>query len=350
MNSAEVNPAKAVDIIKSLENSISTLKWDFYVGDIYSANNREVLDSVSVLVDIQTKRYYIDRKIVSKKRKSIFSFNGREYVSFSGMLEGEKTATSLLDLGKISTEANDMPSSETLKNNWSIVGIGNGVPGLFAPFFADDDVPTFFSLFMKRWIKGKKVISVSDNRQGVMDIKIFTKFFDIPYVMYISYDITKKGIITYVKASPVKDKTHAEQLTFGEGKVFFEMSVLTKKNDQGQDVPETIKFHQPDSKINNTLTYANFIINPPIDSKSFVIDFPDGTYVDDQIQKMYYKIGDLIDEDKAISDFMLLHNLTGDVPRPQHRYGIAFRYILIGTGIVLIVIAIYLRFFRKRDK
>jgi hypothetical protein len=343
----EIDPIKTIPIMKSLESGISTMSWDFFSGDLEVDGQRGKLDNSSVLIDIRTMQYLIAREIVANNRKTVFSYNGQSYMSYMGSLSGEVSKShNYVPMGMTSNNANDIPSSLILEKNWSTVGVFNGVPGLFLPLFSKQDSPDFFSSFMNRWIKEKKIVSVVDNGNGAWNIIVRTEIFDIPYIMYISYNVTQRGIITYIKTSPIDSNIDVNTLSFGDGKVFFELSVDTVQNHQGDWVPHKITFVQPDSKIKSIMSYKNFSINPVARSDMFSLVFPDGTYVDDKIRKMYYKVGDLIDEDKAISDFMTRHNLTGNVPH-KPTYGNIVRIILITIGGLMILASIILYINKK---
>jgi hypothetical protein len=141
----EIDPIKAVSMMKSLESSVSTMSWSFFVGDINADGQHGRLDSSTVLVDVQTMHYRIGRKIVTSNRKTAFSYDGQSYMSYMGSLSDEVgNHHRHVSLGIISKNADDIPSSQILENNWSTVGIFNGIPCLFVPLFSKQDSPAFF--------------------------------------------------------------------------------------------------------------------------------------------------------------------------------------------------------------
>jgi hypothetical protein len=88
------------------------------------------------------------------------------------------------------------------------------------------------------------------------------------------------------------------------------------------------------------VVFSSVEINPPIEKNMFNVSFPNGTFVEDFVVKKVYKVGDPVDEDKAIDDFIQRYGFTGDITLPQQRMT-PLRYFLMGVGIAMVLFALY---------
>ena len=100
----------------------------------------------------------------------------------------------------------------------------------------------------------------------------------------------------------------------------------------------------PLDKIMTYTTFCTVELNPPVEQTMFRVSFPDGTFVDDHVAKMLYKVGDPVDEDQAVYEFMLRHGFTGvtGVIALLKRQMALWQYILMGVGIIMILAALYM--------
>lgn len=102
------------------------------------------------------------------------------------------------------------------------------------------------------------------------------------------------------------------------------------------------------------LTLTDVRVNPPLDAKAFILEFPTGTYVDDHIaNKSYTVTGGAIDEQAAVKEFITRHKLQA---RPRRAAWFSWSRLAIlmslfaavgavfawrrGLGVVLMVIAL----------
>jgi hypothetical protein len=364
--SQEIPFNKAITVIQSAENSLKSAEWKCKVNfkvripsdaDIVNIDESLLVDSqqyadYSVLYDIQRQTYLVEGESrlpwyegSHPQLSSIFgfSYDGKNYSSWQRTKGGDSLPDNKeFTEGQISMDMNQVQNVARFHStNGGLVGFGTGFPGQLTIQDENFYGPLRLSAILTEWNSKGFPISIKElsSDKWLIEAKIVLPT-TAERIIRIHL-LPQHGIITYFsRVSQFRGKEHEE----------LRIEITVKENEDRQVVPHTVRFIHPLDRLMDITTFSSVKFNPSIKQENFQLSFPDGTIVEDFIAKKYYKVGDMIDEDQAISDFMLLNNLTGDVPRPQHRYGIAFRYILIGTGIVLIVIAIYLRFFRKRDK
>gem|GEM_PF-5984779 len=56
--------------------------------------------------------------------------------------------------------------------------------------------------------------------------------------------------------------------------------------------------------------------------------------------KIFYRVGDPVDIDRAVDDFIQRHGFTGDITLPKRQLAL-WQYICMGIGIIMILIALY---------
>ena len=94
------------------------------------------------------------------------------------------------------------------------------------------------------------------------------------------------------------------------------------------------------------ITFPSYEINPPVEKEMFSLVFPEGTYVDDYVEKMYYRAGDVVNKDQATSEFMTRQGLTGVDSAKRDVFVI--RLVLIGLGTAMILFALWRAVRRRR--
>ena len=368
----EIQYEDALGVVKSCEKGICAFKWKIRmqittlppVGERNSNNTQNFAKtsaSANVFLDCLTKRFKVDQKkqsyavmrdnsVMPYLHESSLAYDGTTYSAWRRDTP-QKQGTAFHDgsKGEIAGNLDDFHIIRQFLDEGGLakVGFRTGIPCFFRHSLITSDT-RFFSEFLSEWKKEEKLIALF--RQDDGDIVIYARAYPEPlshYVAKVVYSPKKNGIITEYSTllSYSKEK--------GEGMLDSRLLTQCKQNQDGTWVPSTaVSFSVPlagQNGYNSEVYYEEFEYLPKIPVKEFQVTFPDGTTVEDHVAKKFYKVGDLLDEDKAIDEFILRHGLTGNVP-PQVRRGNVIRYILMGTGIIMIVIALYQMIQQKRRK
>lgn len=351
----------ALQIIKSCEKNISVLKWktksqivsvsNFIETDPKKPSQKQLKMDAEVLFDLKTKYFKVhlrggqigilkDGSEIEYVRETSVAYNGTSYTAWKK--DTPQIVNKSLYQGCSGEISNNLDESGILNHfliseEFTMVGLRTGVPCLFQPFLIESDIK-LFSEYLSEWENTKKIINIFRQEDG--SIIIYAKIHSEPmshYVTKVIYSPEKNGIIT--EYTTLLSYSREE----GDGKIYAQFITECMQNNNGVWVPSRISLDLPfwgKNGIKNELLYDEFECLPKVLKNEFQVTFPDGTEVEDYIAKKFYKVGDSIDEDSAIDEFMQRHGLTGNVPA-QIKRGNVLRYVVMGTGLLLIAIAAY---------
>lgn len=352
--STEVTLEKAFDIVRSLEKETKILYWNSSVEQKFYGHNLKVTVQSKYVIEAffdPSRKLYNVTYVISPPRNDTkrilglttqLAYDGKQYT----FLDHNRKE------GCITKDRSDCPSSHLFSGlYYAQEGLCLGLPNIMAYKTTsrnNDSKVDLLSTFFHGWKNTTNQYEIKDD--GVLSIFAHIKLLDTtdcPVIVALDYNTMKGGIIT---SAVVKYKQLDENKTVQE-KVLCNWTVETKQKTDGKWVPTKTSYQEFAAGRLFASFEANFEsveINPITRPDLFVISMPDGTYVDDYIEKLRYKVGDIFEEDQAIEAFMQTHGLTGDIPIKMRR-GNTIRYILMGTGIILICIAIF-QMIQKRRK
>jgi hypothetical protein len=274
-----------------------------------------------------------------------FSFDGKTYTCWKRAKSGKVLPTEE-DHGEcqISRDLSDVEQDVNVfsQTNGVYQGIGFGVPGFVTVNTYDYYGAEKISEVFQQWEKKKRSISINENQENQkveIEVRVDRIQGTDDYFLKMLYDPSTNII------------EHAELFSKYNGKqyVMTIYDVEFQKDENGNRFPKLVKEIYPlDHRVILT-SYSSFKTNPQLSKDIFQTTIPDGIYVTDYITKRYYKVGDIVEEDKAIDRFMQRHGLTGNVPSKTTLGGIV-RYVLIGAGCLLIIIALILKILEYRGR
>jgi hypothetical protein len=344
---------KAVTVIKSLESNVKAIEWDVSINKqqlrkwktidspfqrkshiLYVPSKRQCL----VLINGQNIAMNSDGKQELSSFTAEMSFDGKIYSAWR--INGQYEVSSKIPtfgLGMITNSEKEITQIYDIKNaQGNDFGITTGLMSLFCNSYQKDVIPTYFSEYIKQKSRKDKDVIVQESSDGCWKILTKEKFASVDFDVQIIYDLKKRGIITDYKWSYTHD---------GVEYILLKYDIQNIEQQDGTWVPYKIVVTENvgDDVVNKTyLEYSNVhIYQTFFKDNHFQVNFPNGIHVEDKIKKMYYKVGDILDEDKAISDFMTRHGLTGNVPY-KSTYGDIIRIILITIGSLMILASIIL--------
>jgi hypothetical protein len=199
------------------------------------------------------------------------------------------------------------------------------------------------SKYLTEWKKSRNLESIISPREGVWEITavfVSKRKIGVKLRLVVEYDLSKNGFVTnakYYYTWPNKPEFLAKEIivdTIQDSEGNWWATSLRKIDKLAQS--ETILFQYKDVKLLQSVS-----------SDMFQIDFPNGTMVSDMLNKMEYKVGDLVDHDKAIENFIRKHNLNNNFPSKTWYWGNMVRYILMILGIILIMAGIIVHFMKR---
>jgi hypothetical protein len=205
--------------------------------------------------------------------------------------------------------------------------------------FGDANQSTKFSDIILEWEKQKSIISIDMDEATnslVFSIEEPTKIENTILKTHIVFDI-KKGAIC--QAELKRGQPNVEKI-YASWKTEFEM------NEKREYFPKNTTYHNFANFETWHFKYVSVDTDVKFSSNDFVCQFPDGITVEDTIKKMRFTVGNPLNADKAINDFMALHGSTDNVPN-QPTYGNIVRIILIIIGCFMILTSIIL-YIRKK--
>ncbi|MDR2406771.1 MAG: hypothetical protein LBE13_01465 [Bacteroidales bacterium] len=344
---------KAVTVIKSLESNVKAIEWDVSINKqqlrkgktidspfqrkshvLYVPSKRQCL----VLVNGQNIAMNSEGKQELSTFATGMSFDGKTYSAWR--INGQYKVSSnppTFGLGMITNSENEITQIYDIKNaQGNDLGITTGLMSLFCNSYQQDAIPIYFSEYIKQKSRKDEGVIIQESSDGCWKILTKEKFASVDFDILIVYDLKKKGIITDYKWSYTHDEVEY---------ILLKYDIQNIEMQDGIWVPHKIIVTENvgDDVINKTyLEYSNIqVYQTFFKDNHFQVNFPNGIHVEDKIKKMYYKVGNPLDEDKAISDFMTRHGLTGNVPY-KSTYGNIVRIILITLGGLMILASIIL--------
>ncbi|MDO5554282.1 MAG: hypothetical protein Q4G68_11020 [Planctomycetia bacterium] len=361
----EIPLAHAISVIKAAEDSLKSAEWEckilfrIHVPDPIAVNLQNVNSFVredhplfarySVLFDLAAKTFVIEGNSrldcfdgASPRRSSVFaySYDGKSYASWQRSRGGdiepdEKEHTD----GTISVDANVASNiTSFLDTNGAYAGFGTGFPGYLT--LQNDGVyeACKLSTVLSEWNKKGFPVFVqelSDNKWAIEAKITIPSGAERVIRLHV---LPQTGIVVYFSRVSQHQGEEDEELR---------IEVDVNNIDENHAVPKAMYIMRPLDNIMDYVTFTSFDKNPSVSKEMFCISFPAGCYVDDYTTKTYYKVGDLIDEHKASENFMERHQLASD---ESHRisWGNTTRYTFVSLGAILLGIAIYLKYKRRK--
>jgi hypothetical protein len=354
----EISTAKAITVMKNLEKQFHGIQFTAVIA------NPPLMLERSVVYDFTNRRYFVEDKSVAEWKDGAtnyvscinrFSYDGKLFYEWQQCKHGTQfPEKDVASYGIMTDNMKDSPMNEKFSSFKN--GIGIGLPFMFydvegkhyniknngGGFYEHDCM----SKYLTEWVKQNNLESIVSLHEGVWTItSTFVSKKNVKVRLVIDYDINKNGFVTNAKYYyTMPNKPKQDEFLANE------FIIDTVRDSDGNWVPTTLRKINSSNDETTLFQYKNVKLLRSISSDIVQIDFPDGTMVSDMVHKMEYKVGDLIDEDKAIDDFIRKHHLEGD-HRTNTPYRVnILRYILMTLGIILIIIGIGRLYVKWRKK
>jgi hypothetical protein len=345
---------KAIKVLRASEKHLKSAKWKCKVefkhritreGDnkkidslVEQSNVNNLYAEYSVIYDCQKKLYLVDGKSCVEwyegshpSISSVFKFvyNGDVYFSWQRTKPGyqlpdDKDHT----VGSVSKDIDQVLNVASFSTtNGAYMGFGTGFPGQITiqdeKFYGSRSLASVLEdwqlqgfpisireLTHDKWLIEAKII-LSNKAERIIRIHL----------------LPKSGTVVDVsRVSQFRDKEYEE----------LRVEVTTIENSKGQIVPQTIRVIRPLDYLFDVYWFSLVEINQPMHKEDFLLSFPANTYVKDFVAKKVYKVGDPVNEDKAISDFMDRYKLTGNVSVNKGYSVLNYTFMIIG-GLMFII-------------
>jgi hypothetical protein len=363
----EIPVNKAITVIRSAERSLTSAKWQCKIefqhriprgdnntgGDSFveQSDSNNTYSGYSVLYDCQRKLYLVKGKSrlewldgSHSRLSAVFEFlyNGDVYFSWQRSRPGNQLPEDEdkdYTIGSVSKDIDRVKNVASFPNtNGAYVGFGTGFPGQLTIHEENFYGSRSLSSLLEYWQSKKFPILIQELSSDKWLIEAKIPFLSTTSERLIRIHLLPKSgtVVFFSRVSQFRGKEYEE----------WRVEVTTIENSKGQVVPRIVRVIRPLDYLMDTLTFYAVEFNFPVQKEDFELTFPNNTYVKDFVAKKIYKVGDIIDEDKAISDFMTRYNLTGNVPA-KLAVGPIFRYVLIIIGGLMILISLFLTI-RKR--
>jgi hypothetical protein len=325
---ANIAPQKALSVIEALETKFQVMRWTavYGVGELSDpadsnsiAKLRNSFQRTEVIYDPVGRRYRAEMQGVCPwldgERPYIgscqgFSFDGEVYRTWERQKAGTELPTVRDDPGRgvISRDLSDHHLPEPLPQ---FAYLATGM-GYMTPCFSDFDSPSQpLSRILHKWLDEGRDVTVVEDDEGAWTITTPTTYAGHEgYRLRIGYDPNKGGVITggqwiYLGEEGEIENTRLDiELQELGGGVWVPKTV---KRVSCLDRPALVKF----------VTYEDVQVNPPVDSTTFLSEFPRGVRVTDHIEGKTYVVTGVVDEQSAVRQFMQMHNVTGEAPPPD---------------------------------
>jgi hypothetical protein len=383
----EIDVAKSLAIIESVEKQIQNIRWEFVLVD---SKNNELTRKITVLYEYHTGYYFTsDEGFLSRSSKdnngdisnetkqiekqneihsdiigkvSRSAYNGDRYVSWSCYNKNQSQLPKDGESGEgcISMNSEDCQSSK-MSQRLRFIGTAVGTPLLFHFGYNSPLECNLLSHFIKKWIKDNSLRKVEIDDNGILCLT--AQYNDL--MLWLRYDPSRLGgnIIEYKYS---KFLTAEEK----EIEVVLEHSlILYKKLPSGLYMPISLIKEYPfeysvrkkyaekmgisiDDKENMRqefpcVAFTSYEINVPTTPKDFILSIPVGITVVDHIKKQLYTVGEMIDDKESLARFMVLNHLEPpdkDFFRKSEPFFIvknSLRIVMFIVGLICLVIAIY---------
>jgi hypothetical protein len=348
----EIPIDNAIQIIKGTEKNYNFLSWNVSIQYTFApptTKKRTENSVVNAIYDNKSGKYNIESSshvvegLESSERADFFwglTFDGSMYSHWHTNEIANKSAQS--GLGIITDDIKKASFHRQHIQAWQLktFGLVTGMPTIYSRIiFGEDNQLTKFSDIIVEWAKKKSIISVDmDNATSIIVFSVEepTNIENTVLKTHIVFDIPK-GAISQAELKQVQPNTE---------KVYASWKTEFKMNEKQEYVPKITTYHNFANFETWQFKYVSVNTNTKLSSNDFICKFPDGITVEDTVKKMRFRIGNPFDEDKAISDFMIRHGLTGNVPVKTTSGGIV-RYVLIVVGSLIILASIVLHFRKK---
>ena len=347
----EIEAKSAIKVLKNLEKEIRGFRWRCTTSDMVFSipvkienTTRKQLDTEDcseLLYSLQDKKYYVSSRQILQwvdgadpyiAQKKILSYDGKIFTTWSQSKPGKSfPLKDDASTGIVSDTAGDSSDHLEFQRNGGVsVGIGTGIPLFFHALYnttGDGEKPKKLSEFIELWEQKKLLVTINDT-EGIWTITVKTIYNEVSVKIVITFDLNKGGIVTHAVFSYFDRQ--------GKEIIDCEHIVETKQNDKGTWVPTKLCIVSAPNKLLLIREFDDFEINPLFGEDSFRFVFPDNTYVDDYIDKKYYRVGDIVDHDMAIDQFIKRNNLSREnIPRLAS--GNIIRMVLMSTGLILLI-------------
>jgi hypothetical protein len=167
-----------------------------------------------------------------------------------------------------------------------------------------------FSTLVQTWVAEGKDISIVEDAKGAWTLSVKLNIqatyrgepFCPEFLFRFSYDAAKGGVVTGVRWIAPDEKG---EFTIENGRVEIDLQEVGG----GFWAPKTIKHVNPWDKRMTFISCEALEVNPPVTAETFRLDFPQGVYIDDYVNRLFYVTGTAVDRQSATREFMVRHNL-----------------------------------------
>jgi hypothetical protein len=357
--SAPITLSDAQRLFGSVDRSMNTIKWkcrierNFRLSDSNDPNSKlprkkDTFEDYTVLYDLKSKQFllqgeycipWIDGETPTVTKEIGFSYDGKQYICWEKRKKDKVNTQNEVGFASISDNVGQSECDQSfITSSAASAGFGIGFPGKITL-----NKPNYFSAvslseLFNDWDSKKLPVILQEDKKGKWTIEGPISWpGDSEMRIRVLCDLSHDGIIDeFIRFSRSNDKDIILQ----------KITIEYIKNSQGKLVPNIVRLIYPLDKLLTEFHYTDVEFMSNVNNQAFQFKIPDGTYVTDHIAKKYYKVGDLVDEDEAISDFITRHGLTGNVPH-KPTYGNIVRIVLMTIGGLMILTSIIL-YIRKR--
>jgi hypothetical protein len=344
-------------VFKSIDRSIIAIKWkcrkepNFRLSDANNFSSKlprkeNIFEEYTVLYDTKSRRFllqgqycipWIDGEPPTIMKDFAFSYDGKKYVYWEKRKKEKTDFDDYPGVAFISDAVELLDCDKSfITSNAASVGFGIGFPGRITLHMPDSFSAVSLLELLEEWKSKKSPVLIQETQDGKWKIEGMIPWLigDEMYI-HIFCDPFHDGVVSeFVRLLRSKNKDYVEE----------RMVVEFTQNSQGKLVPNIARLIFPLDKLMTEFHYKDVEFLSNVSNQAFQFKIPDGTYVTDHIAKKYYKVGNLVDEDKAISDFMTRHGLTGNVPyKPTYSNIVRIILITIGGLMILASIILYIR-------
>jgi hypothetical protein len=307
----------------------------------------ETFEDYHVLYDLKKKRFllqgeycvpWVDGEAPTIIKEVGISFDGKQYIYWEKRKKDRVNTKDHSGSAFVSDDTKHLGNQSFMTSDAASAGFGIGFPVRITLNKPNDFRSITIPELIKDWNDKKTPVLLQETQEGKWEIEgVISWITDSERYIRFNCDPSHDGVVDeFICFSRIDNKDVIQQ----------KRTVEYIQNSQGKFVPSIARLIYPLDKLMTEFHYTDVEFNPKVSDESFQFKIPDGSYVTDYITKTYYKVGDLVDEDKAIDAFIVRHGLTGNVPVTTTTGGVV-RYVLIVIGSLMILASIILHF-RKR--
>ncbi len=347
---------RAIKLFAGLEREYKALEWTlqlerFQLRDANDSsstipNAESPFYVADVRFDPQTSRYVIKSQKVTHWFKTegaspVFlamfesrGFDGKVHRKWSQEKEVKSLEAASLEFAKMAPKLglvtdHQADSGDSVNEHGLTYGFA-----LMPPFAFDYEAPPLpVSMLLERRRKEGTKVEVSEEDTGIVNVTYHVRY---PWLTATDPPGTFEGRFDVNKGGACLGWT----IFLGDDAKKMEFRRCEFKNFEaapGLWAPEQIALVEPMEKPPRVTKYTmtNVRVNPTLDAKAYVLEFPVGTHVDDHLAgKSYNVTGGAIDEQAAVKDFIARHGLQA---RPRTggmwtKFGIAGLAVIVMAG------------------